>query len=357
MRKLAIAFMCLCAAQTLSAQTGKKPFVLTKITVNKPKPAPLVPIKVTVNVAPEVTGQSFTLGEIADITGSDKATVKQLNGLLIGTSPLPGMTRMLRPGDITIKLRGAHLESPNVEVVAPPEMSIARAKSDVAFDEVIKAALPLAQAAIKDMTETTLEPTPLAGQIMMPKGTVTFLAGAVRGDVTLGKLTVPVALRLDGKTQQTLEVNFTVRRRTRVLIACRTLEPNEILTMEDVAFAKIDLPSGFVRPVQAIKDALGKRVKMRINADAPLSLNGLDTPPAVKFGDRVVIEFVFGAVRITAPGVVRGTGAIGETVRVNAPDTKKDLDAVIVDAHTVRIADIETPTETLPNAPESDPNR
>lgn len=341
----------------LAAQTGKKPFVLTKITINKPKPAPLIPITVTVKVTPEVTGQSFTLGEIADITGSDKATIKQLNQLLIGTSPLPGMTRLLRPGDITIKLRGARLESPRIEIVAPPEMSVLRAKSDVASDEIVKAALPLAQNAIKDMTDTTIEPVPLTSQVVLPKGIVTFLAGAARGDVTLGKLTVPVALRLDGKTQQTVEVNFTVRRRTRVLIASRTLEPNEILTMEDVAFAKIDLPSGFIRPVQSLKDAVGKRVKMRVNADAPISLTILDTPPAVKYGDRVTIEFVFGAVRITAPGIVRGGGAIGDTIRVNATDTKKDLDAIIVDSHTVRIADIETPTESTPNAPESDPDK
>jgi|GEM_PF-2153684 len=364
MRLSALTLLCLAAVQTASTQTMGKPFALAKsaakITVRTPKtsaPKPVaVQITVMVKVNPEVAGQSFTLGEIADITGNDKATIKQLSQLLIGTSPLPGMTRLLRPGDITVRLRGARLEKPNIEVVAPPEMSIARAKSDIAADEIVKAALPAAQDRIKEMADTTIEPIPLTNSVLLPKGNVTFATGAVRGEPTLGKLTVPVALKIDGKIQQTVEVSFKVTRRTLVLIARRTLEPNEILTMEDVAFAKIDLPSGFVRPVKTLREAVGKRVKSRVNADAPISLNLLEMPPAVKYNDRVTIEYIIGAVRITAPGIVRGSGAIGDTIRVHAPDTKKDLDAVIVDSRTVRIADLEPTAEATPEiSEESDP--
>lgn len=366
MRPITFALICFVSAQAASAQVASKPFVpnktAAKITVRTPKTSTpktiAVRITVMVKMNPEVAGQSFTLGEIADITGNDKATIKQLSQLLIGTSPLPGMTRLLRPGDITVRLRGARLEKPNIEVVAPPEMSVARAKSDVATDEIVKAALPAAQNRIKEMADTTLEPIPPTNSVTLPKGNVTFATGAVRGEPTSGKITVLVALKIDGRVQQTVEVAFKVLRRTRVLIATRTLEPNEILTLEDIAFAKIDLPNGFVRPVQTLKDALGKRVKSRVNADAPLSLNLLDMPPAVKYNDRVTIEFIIGAIRITAPGIVRGTGAIGDTIRVYAPETKKDLDAVIVNSRTVRIAELEPPMEAIaiPDEPEeSDP--
>jgi flagella basal body P-ring formation protein FlgA len=311
-----------------------------------PKPAPFV-ATVLLRVSPEVNGQSFTLGEIADITGSDKVLVKQLSDLLIGTSPLPGMTRLLRPGDITLRLRGARLESPRVDVVAPPEMKVSRSKSDVASDEIVKAAQTVAIDAIKDLPDTSIEAVPPTVPTTLPKGKVTFLAGAVRGEPSVGKITVPVAIQVDGKPQQTVDITFTVRRRTKVLIATRVLEPNTILTMEDLAFAKIDLPSGFVRPAISLKEAVGKRVKAKVMADAPVSLNNLDTPPAVKFGDRVTIEFVIGAVRITAPGLVRGSGAIGETIRVHAPDTKKDIDAIVIDARTVRVPDLDAPTPEL----------
>ncbi|MCC5648002.1 flagellar basal body P-ring formation chaperone FlgA [Nostoc sp. CHAB 5824] len=366
MKQITFTLLCLTIGSAASAQVAGKPLVPTKsaakITVRTPKisaPKPVaIQITVMVKVNPEVAGQSFTLGEIAEITGNDKATIKQLSQLLIGTSPLPGMTRMLRPGDITVRLRGARLELPNIEVVAPPEMSIARAKSDVATDEIVKAALPVAQDRIKEMADTSIEPIPPTNGVTLPKGNVTFAVGAVRGEPTLGKIMVPVALKIDGKIQQTVEVAFKVTRRTRVLIATRTLEPNEILTLEDIAFAKIDLPSGFVRPVQTLKDAVGRRVKSRVNADAPISLNLLDLPPAVKYNDRVTIEFIIGSVRITAPGLVRGMGAIGDTIRVHAPDTKKDLDAVVVDSRTVRIAELEPQAETTEEtieAPESDP--
>jgi flagella basal body P-ring formation protein FlgA len=71
----------------------------------------------------------------------------------------------------------------------------------------------------------------------------------------------------------------------------------------------------------------------------PIPANALETPPAIAANDRITIEYAFGSVRITAPGLARQSGAIGDTIRIFAPDTKRELDAVIISNRLVRITE------------------
>src|SRR5690348_9363314 len=57
-------------------------------------------VHVVVRPVSEVANRLFTLGEIADITGQDKALQEQLAAVEIGAAPFPGMSRPLLPGDI-----------------------------------------------------------------------------------------------------------------------------------------------------------------------------------------------------------------------------------------------------------------
>ena len=86
----------------------------TKSKKTASKASVAAPVTVTVQAISEVPGGVFTLGEIAQIAGKDKALIKQLSAVEVGTSPLPGLSRDLTPGDITVKLRANHLESSRV---------------------------------------------------------------------------------------------------------------------------------------------------------------------------------------------------------------------------------------------------
>jgi flagella basal body P-ring formation protein FlgA len=318
------------------------------------KPATSV-ITVTVRASAEVGGHAFTLGEIADITGSDKAMAAQLAAVEIGTSPLPGLSRLLYPGDITVHLRASHLESKRVEVVAPPVIRVSRAGHDVAADEITRAAIAAAQAAIKDLPNATLEPVQAADKITVPAGKVQILAGAYRGSPEQGTLYVPVSLTVDGKAVQVVEIPLRVHRKAMALIANRTIEPHEILSAADVSLAPVDLPPGFTQPVVELQEAIGKRATRRLSANLPISATALETPPAISANDRITIEYAFGSIRITAPGLARQSGAIGDTIRVYAPDTQKEVDAVILNSRTVRIVDNGDSGDDSP-APETDPS-
>lgn len=292
---------------------------------------------VAVRPISEVSGRSFTLGEIADITGKDKALQDQLALVEIGPSPFPGMSRPLLPGDITVHLRAAHLESNRVEVLLPPSIRISRSGHDVAKDEITKAAITAAQDAIKNIPNATLEPLPNAEKVTVPIGKVQILAGAWTGLLETGTISVPVNISVDGKLVKAVEIALRIHRKQMVLVARRQIEPHDILNASDVTVALTDLPTGFNMPLTDPAQAIGKRAIHRILPDAPVPSDALETPPAIAAGDKITIEFIFGPVRVTAPGLARRAGSIGETIRVHAEDTNKDLDATIIDSHTVRI--------------------
>ncbi len=300
---------------------------------------------ITVRANAEVNGAHFTLGEIAEFDGKDKALLETLSKVEIGASPLPGMSRPLFPGDITVHLRAAHqgslLDSKRLEVVAPSEMRVTRFGHDISMDEITKVALAAAQVAVKDVPNTTLEAVAPVGKVTLPSGKFRVIAGALRGQPENGNIVVPVSLLVDGRIVQTADVTVRVQRKMMVVVASRTLEPHDVLEAQDAQLLLVDLPPGFVKPMIHMEDVIGKRVTRRIMADAPISAAVLETPPDIAANARLTIEYVYGSIHITAPGMARQAGKIGDTIRVYALDTHKELEAVIVDARTVQLQEAE----------------
>lgn len=292
---------------------------------------------VTVKTQSEVVGSAFTLAEVADIRGKDAAFVAQLRAVSLGTAPLPGYSRILNRGDIIVKLRGSHLDENKVELVSPSQFRVSRARNEVSSARVLAAAIEATKPLIADAPEVSLIPDLLPSVYILPPGTVTLETGLPRGKVENGTLTVPVLLKTDGKISQTIEVVLRVKRKMRVVISTRTLEPGDILSADDVSLAVIELPNGFVRPMTSTREAKGKRVKRRILADAPISGISVETPPLIAVNDRVILEYAVGVVGVSVTGIARQAGSAGTLIRIYLPETRKELEVYIVDRNTVRL--------------------
>src|SRR5579871_5138239 len=189
---------------------------------------------VMVRAAAQVTGKTFTLGEIADIKGGDAELRKRLAGVAIGTAPLPGLSRQLLPGDVIVHLRAAQcgelLDSKRITLITPPSMQINRTGQDVSPDEISRAALAAAQQAISNLTGATLESEMPAGKVILPLGKLILLPGVCQGAPEQGALHVPVSLIVDDKTVQTVNVTLKVHRKLTALVARHTIEPHDMIT-------------------------------------------------------------------------------------------------------------------------------
>jgi flagella basal body P-ring formation protein FlgA len=337
-------------AQSVKARSGSKKPAAAKPVASKAAPRPasdpapaVKPAETIVKVTPrpncEVSGPVFTLGEIADIQGEDAALTAKLAAMEVGASPLPGLSRIINPGDITVRLRQHHLDIPRVEVALPPGMRISRSGRDIAVDEITKAALESAKDAIKNLPDATLEIISTGTKLVVPAGKAQILAGAWRGSVEIGTLTVPVSIVVDGKPVQSVDVAFRVHRKTVALVARRAIQLHEIIGPQDVMLMPIDAATASAALLTTVEESLGKRTTRRLLANAPISSDMLEKAPLVSANDSITIQYISGALIVTAPGVARQTGAEGDVIHVWSADTKRELNAVVIDRRTVRVED------------------
>jgi flagella basal body P-ring formation protein FlgA len=295
-------------------------------------------VTVTVKPTPEVAGQTFRLGEIAEITGEDPSLIAQLTTMEIGASPLPGLTRLLLPADIVVRMRYNRIQSSRVHLVSPPQIRVARTGAEIPMDEVVQTAQSSLQKSLEGQSDgIKLEPVSQNLRLYVTPGKREYLPGAPRGRIESGLMVVPVAILVDGKPSRNVEVSFKIKRVVTALVATRTLEIHEALTEGDVTLTQVEQASATLIYLTDPKSVVGKRTTRRIQQGQPLTANTLEGNPVVMAGAKVTLESVIGGVKITLPGVARTQGAVGERIRVYAPDTKKELSGIVVDAGTVRV--------------------
>lgn len=295
-------------------------------------------VTVTVRATSEVAGRVFTLGEIAEINGSDAALVKQLAAVEVGTSPLPGLSRPLAPRDILARLRYSHIDMKRIALVCPPSVLITRGGQELAAEEVIRVAVGVLESTEnrgEGRPTSTYEPLPLPARLFVPAGKREYQPGTPR--IQAASALVPVTVLVDGKPAKTVEVAFNVRRTAQALVATKTLEAHTVLRADDVTMVSVDLPPGAPVPLTDVQAAIGKRTTRRILQGQTLPANAVENVPVIAAGAKVTAEVVVGGVHITAPAIARTAGAVGDRIRVFVTDTKKELQGIIVDASTVRV--------------------
>lgn len=121
-----------------------------------------------------------------------------------------------------------------------------------------------------------------------------------------------------------------------VVVAARELPRGEILVATDLRVKSKEFRSGQPDP-RTIEDFVGMRTTRHILADAPLTDLNVEVVPVIERGASVTIVVQNGALVVTAPGITRGSGGIGETIQVENTLSRQRLSAVIIDAHTVEV--------------------
>ncbi len=121
-----------------------------------------------------------------------------------------------------------------------------------------------------------------------------------------------------------------------VVVAARDLRRGDIITAEDLKIAKVELrnakPDG-----RGIEELIGLRAKRTILQDTAFTSLNVEPIPVIERGDNVTIVVYTGSLVVTAPGVAKGTGGIGETVSVENSLSKQIVQAEIIDKETVQV--------------------
>jgi len=176
-----------------------------------------------------------------------------------------------------------------------------------------------------------------SGEITLPPGKIVYEVVAPREWEGWGRGSLALIVRVNDRVEKNIPLNVEVEALTEMVVTTRHLERGEVVEKNDVTLQKRDMATASTRVCRNVADTIGKRVRVGMRANSLVRGDYLEKPPIIKSGQLVTIVAENDAFRVTATGRAKGNGAEGDAVLVQNMNAQKDVTAVVVDAHTVRV--------------------
>ncbi len=175
-------------------------------------------------------------------------------------------------------------------------------------------------------------------------GDPTFPAGSLDYEVIApqqwegwGGVGMGIIVRQGDRIVRNLSVRVEVEALAEMVVTSRQIDRGSVLSAADLAVQKRDLADVRGRYLARIEDAVGKKNRITLKANAALRGDQLEKIPLVKPGQLVTIVAENERMRITVTGKARSSGAEGDTIIVQNLNSLKELPARVIDAGTVQI--------------------
>jgi flagella basal body P-ring formation protein FlgA len=138
-------------------------------------------------------------------------------------------------------------------------------------------------------------------------------------------------------TGETLEYEARVTAFDWVIKSRRAIEKGKVIGEEDIYRTMENIKH---IPKSAVIEeylAIGKVIKRSVPANFIITERNIENIHTVKKGQKVILLFDNGRLRITAKGVAKESGFIGENIKVLNTSSKKQIEGEIIDNLTVRV--------------------
>lgn len=287
----------------------------------------------------EVTGTAIILGEIAEIDyhlpdENDKARQALLD-IHIGRAPLPGNSRQIAVGQIEVRLRQAGIHPSTVRLIPPPggSVKVTTATEQVTKDMVTTVVLSQLQERVGADFYVSVE----AGDalpLVVPLGELDLRMEALPPGP--GNYRVNVGVYVDGQRYRTIQVRVQLEPRQPVVVATRDIPVGATILPEavDQVIPDVSPPKEAFFELTAV---IGLETQRAIKQGEPITAQDVRVPILVQAGDVVVIEAISGAITVKTLGVALQNGKLGDVIRVENIESRKEIMARIVKQGIVRL--------------------
>lgn len=219
------------------------------------------------------TPGNIYLQDVAKITGESEI-VSQLEKVNLGAAALPGSERRLTVGQIEVRLRQAGINPNDVNLIGAKEVWVQTEKQ---APQTVVSSIP-EQAVVANKEENSYQ----------------------------------------------------------VVVPIRNINRHEMITADDL---QIETRTGRVVPsgLATIEDLVGKRATRLLPEGVHLTTSAVEVPPVIDRGASVTILAQIGAVIVSAPGVAKDAGGLGEFISVENLTSRQVVTAQIISSELVRV--------------------
>jgi flagella basal body P-ring formation protein FlgA len=284
-----------------------------------------------------VSGDEYTLGEIAELQGNDSAVVERIAQLEVGRSPLPGRNLTVTRSLLLSRLRFHKVDIDKLVFPNNDTVKVYRAALKVLGKDIEEAVLAFINDSYPD---EDVQPKLLAqvNEVFLPRGELSYdinEIGIYKKEG--GYRNYQVNFRIDGELVRKVTVRAYLKVYKEIFVARDTIQRDKIIEETDLVRVRRNVDRTTADYVTEPQELVGKIATRTINPKEVIQERTVTTPPLVNTGDRLTIIYETSLLRLTAPGISMSKGRMGEKIRVRNADSKLVVYATVQDENTVQV--------------------
>jgi flagella basal body P-ring formation protein FlgA len=152
-----------------------------------------------------------------------------------------------------------------------------------------------------------------------------------------GYVSIPVEIVSKGRTERTIVVPVHIRTFANVVVTTKQYQKHEVFSADDAAIQRVETTTLSDDVIQTKKELEGRRGKRMISANAILYRSMVEKVPNVRQDNVVTLAVRSNKTMISAQGVAKQDGNIGDVITVQRAGSHERIQARIVDQRHVEI--------------------
>ncbi|MGD9313587.1 MAG: hypothetical protein PVI96_11765, partial [Desulfobacterales bacterium] len=162
---------------------------------------PLTTIRISDRV--EIDSAEILLGHMATIEGSDVRFNQRLKNIVIGKAPLPGGSHRFDLNDLQKRIKQHHIDLATVIIQAPPQIVVTRSHIEIKKHEIENIVSEfIVQQTPPDNTTMRIKEIRVPGNVILPKGRITYNVTAPRKQKLMGRCPITVDFSVNGSVHK-----------------------------------------------------------------------------------------------------------------------------------------------------------
>jgi flagella basal body P-ring formation protein FlgA len=295
-------------------------------------------IVVTIAEQARVDGTTITLGELAEISGSDAERIQNLRQLKLGTAPIPGGSFVLTKEVITMRLAAAGADLNGITWQIPNDVTVIGNSQLVSGQTLIDKAVAAIRSQVgssvasEDLTITSVG---RVQDVIAPLGNLVFSTSLPYGIRYNTPTTVTVAVTVNERGFSKVGLKFDVKLYRQVAVAARQVNAHEIFTDDCLRYERMDsgqLAAGFVTDKNKIVGLMAKRP---VTPGMVVTDSMVNKPFIIRRGAMVTLLAHIAGMEVTAIGQAMQDGCEGQLIRVQNANSNKYVLGKVLNESTV----------------------
>lgn len=278
------------------------------------------------------------LGHITKISGGTADLQRAIAAVSFGPSPQPGRSKTIDANEISRRLKGSRIDLAKIQVLVDPPIEVTRKSVTLKSEQIETAVKSFLQREMPwDRKHARIKAIRGAKNLKLPEGKTSLKVMAPRGCKYLGNEPLTVSIFSNGQFYKKVWVTATIEVRSQVVVVTKPLGRHQPISTDDIKLVDVDLSKVPSNALKRLDEAIGMRTKRKIFPKAVLRRDYVEAPHVVQRGDLVQIVARSSVLQLTAQGITKERGRLGERIRVENIDSKKQVYATVVGASTVEV--------------------